>query len=59
MSFAFGLRNGFCFGVDFVSVDGDLVIQHGRAYIWDGIAITFACFHVLIGHAEDVELEDE
>jgi len=59
MSFAFGLRNGFCLGLDICSVDGDLVVQNGRAFLWDGIAVTCACFHMLFGYAEEVEIEDE
>ena len=58
MSIAAGFRNGFCFGIDIYAIDGDLVVQNNQAFIWDGIGITFACFNLLIGTAEEVELEE-
>ena len=55
MSFAIGLRNGFCFGLDIVSAHDDLVYQGGHIYVANGIVFTIACIHVIIGSFEYLE----
>ena len=45
-----GMRNGFCFGLDLLRTEHEVVeIEEGEYIEMDGITISFLCFFVYFG----------
>lgn len=55
ITYAMGIKNGFCIGIDISSANKDIVYSDDCCFIVNGIVITVGPFYLIIGEFTENE----